>query len=637
MNSLDQNKEQEKVALTEESVEVSAVKQDTEQQPQEVVSESTVEVEVTVEEKKETPSSAHEVQSSTVDYTTYSKEALIEALKELLDKEDINSVKEDVEQIKQTFYKKSKAEVEEQKRKFLEDGGEEHDFKLEKDGLDDALKVILNEYRQKKSAYAERIEKEKENNLLQKQHILEQMKVLTETTDDVSSNINTFKDLQQKWKTIGAVPANLSTELWKQYNLLQEKFWDLVKINNELREYAFRKNLEAKIQLCETAERLIEEEDVIIASKLLQTLHDDWREIGPVDRDVREEVWTRFKEATTKINKKHQLHFEGLREEEEKNLTLKTEICEKIESIDISELKTYNAWDKATGIIIGYQEEWRKIGFAPRKVNQKIFDRYRKACDDFFAAKTAFYKQVKAEMAENLDKKRALCEQAEAMKDSTDWKETSDKFIKIQKQWKEIGPVPKKYSDDIWKQFIATCDYFFEQKSKNVTDQRSEENENLEKKQALIVKIEELKPTEDQQATYAVLKELMEEWRNIGHVPYKEKDKIYKAYKAAVDKQFDALNIDMQNRRLDSFRTNLEDMTNKGEQKLYREREKLLRAFDSLKAEISTYENNIGFFSSTSKKADNLLKEMERKIDGLREEAKLIEQKIQMIEAKLVK
>ena len=670
MNSLDQNKEHEKVVLPEDNTQVSDLQQNVEQpvesadEIQEVVAEQPIAEEVIVEEKVEVVEAesdsqqaveqpVNEVPTEVVieqsavssvntpktesDYTTYSKEELTNALNDLIENKDVNEIKDSVEQIKQAFYKKLKAETEEQKRKFVEDGGEEHDFKPEKDGLEDALKNSLNEYRRKKAAHAEMIEKEKENNLLQKQHILEQMKVLTETTDDVSSHINEFKDLQQKWKEIGSVSAAMSTELWKQYNLYQEKFWDLVKINNELREYAFRKNLEVKVQLCEAAEKLAEEEDVVVASRALQKLHDDWREIGPVAREVREEIWTRFKEATSTINKKHQIFFEGLREEEDKNLVLKTELCEKIEAMDVSGLKTYNAWDKATETVMAYQEEWRKIGYAPRKVNQKIFDRYRKACDAFFAAKTAFYKEVKAEMAENLEKKKALCEEAEAMKDSTDWKETTDKFIKIQKQWKEIGPVTKKHSDEIWKRFIAACDYFFEQKGKNVSDQRSEETENLEKKQALIVKIEELKPGENQKEAHDALKGFMEEWRNIGHVPYKEKDKIYKAYKAAIDKQFDALNVDIKNRRLDSFRNNLEDMTNKGEQKLYREREKLMRVFESMKGEIATYENNIGFFSSTSKKADNMLKEMERKIEALKEESKLVEQKIQMIEDTLSK
>lgn len=629
MNSLDQNKEKE-VNATEATVE-STVEVNNTVTPEAVVEQEAAqtqnETEQAVEAEKETGS---------LDYNTLDRSGLVEALKELLS-QDINTIKEDVELIKQTFYKKQKAELEEQKKIFIENGGEEAEFKPEKDNLESDLKNYLAEYKNKKTAQAALIEQEKENNLLQKQHIIQQMKTLTESTDDVSSHINEFKDLQQKWKTIGAVPATMSTDLWKQYNLLQETFWDLVKINNELREYAFKKNLESKIQLCEAAEKLIDEEDIITASRKLQKLHEEWREIGPVSREMREEVWGRFKEATAQINKKHQSHFDGLRQDEEKNQELKVLVCEKIEAIDMSGLNTYNAWDKATQTIMTYQEEWRAIGFAPRKENQKLFERYRKACDEFFAAKAAFYKAVKAEMTENLEKKKALCEQAEAMKDSTDWKETADKFVKIQREWKEVGPVAKKYSDEVWKRFIAACDYFFEQKNKNVSNQRSEEVENLEKKQALIAKIEALEVGTDQSASYATLKELMDEWRNIGHVPFKEKDKIYKAYRTALDKKFDVLNIDANNRRLESFKTNLEDMETKGTQKLYREREKLMRVYDGLKSEIATYENNIGFFSSSSKKADSLLKEMERKIEGLKEEAKLVEQKINMIDDKFPK
>lgn len=591
--------------------------------------ETLVEAEVAVTENApaDTPS------ANNTDYNAYERAELIQKLHELLEK-NIDEVKEDVELIKQVFYKKQKAAVEEQKKLFLENGGEAQDFKPEKDDLEDKLKALMGDFRAKKAAQTARLEQERENNLLQKQHIIEQMKTLTETTDDVSSHIGEFKDLQQRWKSIGPVGASVSADLWKHYNLLQEKFWDLVKINNELREYDFKKNLEAKILLCEAAEKLIGETEVVAASRQLQKLHEEWREIGPVARDLREEIWNRFKDATSAINKKHQTYFEDLRKNEEENLEKKTALCEKIEAVDVSELKTYNAWDQATNTITEYQEEWRTIGFAPRKANQKIFERYRAACDAFYSAKNKFYKDAKAELNENLDKKRALCEKAEALKDSTDWKDTSDKLIKIQKEWKEVGPVSKKYSDELWKRFIAACDYFFEQKNKQTAGQRSEEQDNLKKKQDIIARIDAL-DTENPTKAYADLKELIEEWRNVGHVPFKDKDKIYKTYRTAIDKQFDKLNIDANNRRLDTFRTNLEDMSSKGEQKLYREREKLVRTYEHLKSEIATYENNMGFFSATSKRADNLLKEMENKIEKLKEECLLIEKKINMIEDKL--
>lgn len=567
-------------------------------------------------------------------YAALDRAGLVDALRKIVSQE-VTEVREDVELIKQFFYKKQKQELEEQKKAFLaNEDAVESDFKPEKDNLEDMLKSLLGDFKAKKAAYAARLEQEKENNLLQKQHILEQMRMLTDSTDDVAAHIGEFKDLQQKWKTIGAVPATVSTDLWKQYNLLQEKFWDLIKINNELREYDFKKNLEAKLLLCEAAEKLLSEEDVVAAARQLQKLHEEWREIGPVAREMREEIWNRFKETTAEINRKHQNHFEKLRQGEEENLARKEALCEKLEAIDVNELKTYAAWDTATQTVKDLQEEWRTIGFAPRKSNQKVFERYRQACDEFFAKKSAFYKELKAESVENLEKKRALCEQAEALKDSTDWKNTTDKLVKIQSDWKKIGPVQKKYSDDLWKRFIAACDYFFEQKNKNFSNQRSEEQDNLKRKKEIVEKIEQIDAT-NVDAAHALLKELMEEFKNVGHVPFKDKDKIYKAYRAAVDKLFDALNLDANNRRLESFRTNLEDMSAKGEQKLYREREKLIRACEHLKSEIATYENNIGFFSSTSKKADSMLKEMERKIEGLKEECRLIEQKIGMIEEKL--
>ena len=566
-------------------------------------------------------------------YNTMSREELVEELKTLVHK-DVNLVKDDVELIKQVFYRKLKMEIDEQKKQFVENvenAGIE--FKAEKDGLEESLKSLLNEFKTKKAAQAALIEQEKENNLLKKQHILEQMKTLTETTNDVSSHIGEFKDLQQKWKAIGSVPSEKTTELWKQYNLLQEKFWDLIKINNELREYDFKKNYELKLALCEAAERLLGEKDIVAVTRQMQKLHEEWREIGPVSRDMRDEIWNRFKAATGTINKKHQAYFAGIRQNEEENLAAKIAICEKLEAFETSELKSYNAWDKATEEIKKIQEEWRKLGFAPRKENQTLFDRYRKACDDFFEKKTVFYKESKSELSENLEKKKALCEQAEALKDSTDWKETTEKLIKLQRQWKEIGQVQRKYSDELWKRFVSACDYFFEQKLKNNSKGRSEEAGNLKVKQEIVEKIKNIDVSNSGKA-YAELKELMEEYRKIGHVPFKEKDKIFKIYRKEVDKLFDVLNIDEANRRLDSFRNNLEDMSAKGEQKLYREREKLVRSYEQLKQQIATYENNIGFFTS-SKKANSMLKEMERKIDGLKEEAKLIEQKVKLIESKM--
>ena len=593
----------------------------------------TVDTVDTVETSLETVVIEQPEETNTIvaDYAASSKLELIDALKLLIDKE-VDAAKDGVEQIKQLFYKKVKLDVEEQKKLFIENGGIETDFVSAKDELEESFKALLNEFRVKKASVMAQLEKEKDSNLLQKQHLLEQMKVLVASNDDVSTHINEFRALQQKWKSIGQVPQTASTELWKQYNLYQESFWDLIKINNELREYDFKKNLESKTLLCDAAEKLSEETDVIAAFQKLQKLHEEWHELGPVAREIREQIWTRFKDASTAIHKKHQSYFDSIRKLEEENLVTKTELCEKIEAFDYSKLNNYRQWDEATKTILAWQEEWRSIGFAPRKVNQKVFDRYRKACDAFFAAKGEFYKETKNVLVVNSDKKKALCEQAEALKDSTDWKEAGEKFILLQKEWKTIGPVAKKYSDELWKRFIAACDYFFEQKNKSTSGQRNAESENLAKKKELIAKINAFQKSENNNESVATLRALMAEWNTIGHVPFKEKDKVYKEYRDAVDKQFETLNVDATNRRMDNFRSNLKDMSGKGENKLYREREKLMRAYEHLKSEILTYENNIGFFSSSSKKGGGLIKEMERKIESLKEESKLIEQKINLID-----
>jgi len=590
-------------------------------------------IEAAIEEISETVAAEKptETKSTTHDYNSYSKSELVDALKLLINK-DVDAVKDEVELIKQLFYKKIKAEIEDSKKIFIENGGSEEDFVAAKDEIEESFKALLNEFRSKKALIFAQLEKEKETNLIQKQHVLEQMKVLVDSNDDVSSHINEFRLLQQKWKSIGQVPQSAATELWKQLNIYQESFWDLIKINNELREYDFKKNLESKTNLCEAAEKLALETDVILAFQKLQKLHEEWHELGPVAREMREQIWSRFKEASTVINKKHQTYFDTIRKVEDENLEAKNDLCDKIEQFDFSTLNNYKAWEEATKTVLAWQEQWKTIGYAPRKVNQKVFDRYRKACDKFFVAKADFYKQTKNVLNQNSDLKKALCEKAEALKDSTDWKETADKLIQLQKEWKTVGPVAKKYSDELWKRFIAACDYFFEQKNKNTSGQRSVENENLAKKKELIDKIDKLEKSAIPAESLTNLKALMTEWNTIGHVPFKEKDKIHKEYRTAVDKQFEILNVDSSNRRMDSFRNNVKDMTSKGENKLYREREKLVRAYEHLKSEIATYENNIGFFSSNSKTGGGLIKEMERKIETLKEETKLIEQKINLID-----
>ena len=567
-------------------------------------------------------------------YSTLSNEELIEALKKCLNQE-VEEVKNDVESIKQAFYRNHRAEVENQKKLFLENGGVEEDFVPKPNELEETFKSLLKEFRDKKAEHLARVEKEKQDNLLKKQQILEKMKILADAKDDVSTHINEFRALQQEWKSIGQVPPSSLSELFKQYNAYQEAFWDLIKINNELREYDFKKNLEAKIQICEAAEKLMDEPDVVTAFQHLQKLHNEWHEIGPVSRELREEIWQRFKNASTAINKKHQTYFESIRKIEEDNLAAKTALCEKIESIDFSVLKTFSEWEEATKNVLALQDEWRTIGFAPRKLNQKVFERYRHACDAFFSAKAEFFKQVRNSYAENYRKKVELCENAESLKDNTDWKETSEKFIQLQKEWKAIGPVPRKYSDELWKRFISACDYFFDQKKKNTNSLHGEELENLEKKKNLIARINSLKKSDHPHETVATLKALIEEWSTIGHVPFKEKDKVYKDFRAAVDKKYEELNIDWVSRRLETFKNNLKDMNTKGQRKLIHERDKLLHARERLNSEIATYENNLGYFTSTTQKGSKVILELERKIDTLKEESRLIEEKIRLIEDNL--
>ena len=594
------------------------------------------EVKVTVEAPVTSLETVVEVQPQPVkatrpDYSFYTKPELSEALALMIDKE-VDTIKDEVEIIKQLFYKKTKLEIEDQKKQYIENGGKEEEFIVAKDELEETFKSLLNKFRLKKATYMATLEKEKESNLLQKQNLLEQMKVLVESSDDVSTHINEFRALQQKWKTIGPVPQTASTDLWKQFNQFQESFWDLIKINNELREYDFKKNLESKIFLCEAAEKLAEDDDILSAFQQLQKLHEEWHEMGPVAREIREQIWNRFKEASTTINKKHQTYYDVIRKQEEDNYELKIALIDKIEAFDFSTFNSYRTWDEATKMYLAWQDEWRKIGFAPRKINQKIYDRYRKACDKFFLAKGEFFRETKNILSQNADKKKELCEKAESLKDSVEWKETTDKLIQLQKEWKTVGPVAKKYSDELWKRFIAACDFFFEQKTKNTSGEKNAETENLVKKKELIQKINSIENTGTPSAAQTTLLGLMNEWSLIGHVPFKEKDNIYKEYREAVDHQFETLNMDSSSKRSETTHMPSKEISGKNENKLFREREKLLHAFEHLKSEIATYENNIGFFTSSSKNGGGLIQEMKQKIESLKIESKEIEQKIKLIE-----
>ena len=564
------------------------------------------------------------------------KEEILNKLAELVNNA-AEIARADVETLKQAYYKIRRNEVEEEKAAFLENGGEEKDFVASEDETENKIKDLLSTYKEKRAALLAEEERIKNENYTLKLQLIDKLKALTESSDDFNKLYNDFKEIQQKWKEIKLVPAEYVNDLWKNYQIYSEKFYDLIKINNQFREYDFKKNLEMKTALCETVERLQNEPDVVSAFHQLQKLHQQWREIGPVAKELRDELWARFKTASTAINKRHQEHFEKLKAKEQENLEAKTAICEEIEAIDFSQLKSFKDWENKNKEVIALQEKWKTIGFAPKKHNVKIFERFRAACDAYFNKKSEFYKSLKEGMEKNLELKKALCEKAEALKDSTDWKETTEQLIALQKEWKKVGSVARKHSDSIWKRFITACDYFFEQKNKNVVSQKSVEQQNLAAKKEIIEKIKALDESLPHNEAVATLKEYMAAWNQIGFVPSKDKDKVYKAYHEAVDQQFDRLKVDMNERKMQSFRNNVNSLAegsdNKG--RLYSERERLMRTYERMKNELQTYENNIGFLSVSSKGGGGLVKEMERKIEKLKEEMKLIIQKIDTIDENL--
>lgn len=562
------------------------------------------------------------------------KDEILNRLQTLVDA-PVETVRGEVESLKQAYYKIRRNEVDELKKAFIEQGGDEKDFSAPEDTKENYLKELLSSYKEKKAAYLAEEEKIKAENYAVKLQLIEQLKMLCESQDDFNKLYNEFKDIQQKWKEIKLVPEEHANELWKEYQTYSEAFYDLIKINNQFHDYDFKKNLELKTALCEAVEKLQDEKDIISAFHQLQKLHQQWREIGPVAKDLREELWSRFKAASTVINKRHQQHFENLKAKEQENLEAKTAICEQIEGIDYAALKTFKDWDEKNNEVLALQQKWRTIGFTPKKHNTKIFERFRAACDVFFTKKTEFYKAIKAEMEKNLEKKRALCEKAEALKDSTDWKGTTEKLIALQKEWKTIGQVTRRHSDSIWKRFITACDYFFDNKNKNVSSQKSEEQANLEAKKALIEKVKTMDESLETEEAISTLKEWIAEWNEIGHVPFKEKDKVYKAFHEAVDAQFDRLKVDQRDRRMKSYRNNVSEMAGKGKGKLYSERDRLMRTYERMKNDLQTYENNIGFLSISSKGGSGLVKEMERKIEKLKAEMELTVKKIEAIDENL--
>ena len=575
------------------------------------------------------PQEAAEVTVATEVTTTpvQSKEDVIARLQEISQQEE-PADKAELDAIKQAFYRIRNAELENARQAFIEANGTTEGFITPKDELEAQFKEIMSSIREKRNALKAEEEQIRQANLEKKLAIIEQMKTLAESPEDANKAYSDFKKLQADWNEIKNVPAEKINELWKSYQLQCENFYDLLKLNHEFREYDFKKNLETKLHLCEAAEQLTGEEDVISAFRQLQKLHQEFRETGPVAKEQREEIWNRFKAASTIINRRHQQHFEEIKEREQRNLDEKTVICEIIESMEYDKMTTYQDWAEKTEEIQALQAKWKTIGFAPQKQNTKIFERFRAACDDFFKRKAEHIKSMKGQMNENLDKKKRMCEQAEALKDSTDWKATAEIMTKLQKEWKEVGPVPKKHSDAVWKRFIGACDYFFEQKGKAEASHRSAEHENLDKKKAIIEKLEAINNGDSPAESFSnTVRELMKEWNTIGHVPYKDKDKIYKQYRTLVDSLFNKMNQSASKKKLNNFKSNL-----KKEGNLYRERERLVRIQDNMKNEIKTYENNIGFLTSSSKKGNSLVSELNRKIEKLKADLQLIIQKIAVID-----
>lgn len=558
------------------------------------------------------------------------KQEVVERLKEIAASDEA-PVKDEIDLLKTVFYKLHIAEREARLKEYIDGGGNPETYQVVPDQDEETFKAQMAVIREKRAQIMQQQEAEKQANLEKKLEIIEKIKAMATSPDEAGKSYNEFKELQQQWKDIKNVPADKANELWRNYQLYVEQFYDLLKLNSEAREYDFKKNLEMKTKLCEAAEKLADEEDVISAFHQLQELHQQDREIGPVAKELREEVWARFKAASTVINKRHQQHFEDLRAKEEENLARKTALCEKVEELGKAENKGAADWEKRSKEIIDIQNEWKTIGFAPQKMNVKIFERFRAACDDFFGRKAEYFKALKVTFSENIEKKKALVEKAQALADSTDWKATSDKLIALQKEWKTVGMVPKKLGDQLWQEFLGACNKFFEARNAAGAGQRNEEHANLEKKKGIIEQLKALAENAAE-ATKEKVQALTEEYNKVGHVPYKEKDKLYEAYHEVLDRIYKELNISTKRRRLNDFKANIKNVAKRGEEALDNERGRLARRFEQLKQEIQTYENNLGFLNASSKKGNSLIDEMNRKVQHLRDDLELVRQKIKAID-----
>ena len=560
-----------------------------------------------------------------------SKQEVLERVKEIAHSEEAPK-KDEVDYLKTVFYKLHIAEREAQLKAYIDGGGDPDTYQIVPDDTEESFKAEMGIIKEKRAKLFREQEAEKENNLKRKLDIIEKIKSMITSPEEANKAYQEFKTLQAEWKEIKAVPAEKANELWRNYQLYVEQFYDLLKLNSEAREYDFKKNLELKTKLCEAAEKLAEEEDVINAFHHLQKLHQEYREIGPVSKDLREEIWGRFKAASTVINKRHQQYFENLRAKEEENLARKTELCEKVEAVAAAENKGSGDWEKHTKQIIELQAEWKTIGFAPQKMNVKIFERFRAACDDFFGRKAEYFRTLKDTYKENIEKRRALIEKAKALQDSTEWKSTSSKLIALQKEWKTIGTVPKKIGDQLWEEFLGACNKFFEARNAAGAGQRSEEHENLEKKRGII---QQLKAAAEEagENLQEKVQQLVEEYQAVGHVPFKEKDKLYEEYHAVLDKLYKELNVSVARKRLSKFKDNLRTIAERGENAIDNERARLMRQYEAIKQEAQTYENNIGFLSVSSKKGNSLIDEMNRKVQKLKDDMNLVREKIKAIDA----
>lgn len=566
--------------------------------------------------------------TSNKQYTT--KQEIIDKIKTLASSETVPS-REEIESLKSTFYRIHLAEREAEQKAYLEAGGDPSAYKVAPSEDEMIFKAELSLIKEKRAKLLQEQEKERQENLKQKLAIIESIKAIATSPDEANKSYAQFKELQTKWKEINNVPADKVNELWRTYQLYTEQFYDLLKLNHEAREYDFKKNLELKTKLCEAAEKLSEEKDVVSAFHQLQELHQQYREIGPVAKENREQIWNRFKTASTVINKRHQQHFEELRGKEEENLVKKTNLCEKVEAINAKKIQTINEWEKITEEVTNIQKEWKTIGFTPQKMNVKIFERFREACNTFFQSKTTFFKELKASFAENIEKKKALIEKAKNLADSTEWKSTSDKLIALQKEWKKVGFVPQKVSDKLWEEFVQYCNKFFDARKAANGDSHSEEHKNLEHKESILKELKNFIETKAEDASEKI-HQLIKEYNQTGHVPYKDKDRLYAQFKEVTDQLKKELNISVNRKRLDDFKNNLKNVVSNGENALYNERNKLFRAYERMKQELQTYENNLGFLSAASKKGNSLISNFTQKTEKLKEEMQLLKEKIKEID-----